>query len=78
MFNINENTEIIGLENINCSIAHIQACLHDKNKYEAPTYTYDGAKVQKGTIVLHTCKGDCVLAFDVKNAWARKIEIVNL
>ena len=77
MFNIGKNTAIKNLEKTGCTIGHIQQCISDKNKHEEPVYTYDGARVQKGTILLHTCQGDFTLKFDVENAWARAIEIID-
>lgn len=76
MFNIGQQTTILGLEKTKCSKGHIQQCISDINLHESPNYTYDGPKVQKGTMLLHTCKGDFTIKFDVESAWARQVEIL--
>lgn len=76
MFNISENTIITGLKKTGCTKGHIVACLHDVNKHEKPEYSYYGKIVSKGTVLLHTCKGDFTLKFDEKNGWARYVEIL--
>lgn len=76
MFNISEDTIIKGLNKTGCTKGHIVACLHDKNKHEMPEYSYYGKFVYKGTVLLHTCKGNFTLKFNVKNGWARSVEIL--
>ena len=76
MFNIGKQTTIVGLEKTKCSIGHIHQCISDVNKHEKPIYSYAGPRVQKGRMLLHTCKGDFIIKFDVENAWARQVEIL--
>ena len=76
MFNISDNVEIKGLEKTGCSKGHIIHCLHDKNKHEKPEYSYLGKFVSKGTVLLHTFKGDFTLKFDECHMWARSVEIL--
>lgn len=76
MFNISENTIITGLKKTGCTKGHIIHCLHVANKHEKPEYSYYGKIVSKGTVLLHTCKGDFTLKFDEKNGWARYVEIL--
>lgn len=77
MFNIGENTKVLGLEKTHCKLSHIQQCLYDKNAHEIPIYDYLGKFVQRGTIVLHTCKGDHKLKFKVNSGWAEIIEFID-
>ena len=76
MFNISDKIEIVNLEKTNCKRGHIEHCVVDQTRHDEPRYTYFGSKVQKGTMILHTVKGDFKLKFDVKNAWARKLEFI--
>ena len=78
MFNICEKTPIYHIDRLGVSRGHIQQCLSDRTKQSNIKYTYCGAKVQKGTVDLHTCKGIITLKFDVKDGWARSVEIVIL
>lgn len=74
MFNIGNQTTIVDIEKTKCSIGHIQQCISDTNKHENPIYSYAGPRVQKGAMLLHTCNGDFVIVFDVKNGWARRVK----
>lgn len=74
--NISKNTKITNLDKTGCSIGHVQQCIYDKNLHEAPVYSYDGPRVQKGTMLLHTCKGDFTIKFDAKNMWLRSLEVL--
>ena len=74
--NISKDTKITNLEKIGCSIGHLQQCMHDKNLHDKPQYTYFGPWVQKGTMLIHTCKGDFKIKFDVKHEWLRSLEVL--
>lgn len=76
MFNINENTQIKGLEKTGCKISHIQACLHDKKQHEPVKYKYQGKRVSKGNVLVHTDKGDFNLYFEEENGWLRLLEVL--
>jgi len=76
MFNIPDDIIIKNLKKIGCKKAHIAHCLSDRNMHEKPQYTYFGKIVSRGTVLLHTCRGDCVLKFYEKNGWARELEII--
>lgn len=76
MFNISKETEIKGLEKTGYTKGYIQRCLHERKRHDEPKYSYIGKHVLKGTVLLHTCKGDYTLKFNVKNGWARSVEIL--
>ena len=75
MFNIGENTKIVGLEKIGCKVSHLQNCLHEKGKHEVPKYDYFGKFVSRGSILVHTKNGDFTLKFKERNGWAEYVEI---
>lgn len=75
MFNISKKTEIHGVENVR-SVSHLQQCLSDRSKHEAPRYTYFGTKVRKGSVLIHTADGDRVVTFREENGWATEIAII--
>ena len=74
--NINEKTEIIGLDKIGCTVGHLQACLHEKGMHEKYNYTYFGKKSSKGTVCLHTKNGDFTVKFHEKCGWLQKVEVL--
>lgn len=70
MFNICENTVLIGFEGY--KISHIQHMINDSSKTNIK-YKYFGKKVQKGNVKVLTKYGILNIEFDVENGWARKL-----
>lgn len=75
MFNISEHTIIYGFENTGITKGHLQQCLMDKNLHEKPVFSYFGKTIFRGTIIIHSCKGDFNLLFCSENGWLKVISI---
>lgn len=72
MFDIG-NCEIEDLEDMGLTKEHIRECLDDWHRHEVPKYWWHGRIVQKGSLILHTDKGDKRLYFRVANHKAEQL-----
>ena len=77
MFNIGE-IEIKNLKQTGLTKNYLQHKLNEKKggNIKAVKYSYFGVNIQKGILTLETEKGELNIKFDVKNGWARALEIL--
>lgn len=73
MFNINEHTTVVGVENVR-SIAHLQHQLY-ADKTAKVDYSYYGTHVTRGTVRVSTADGPVLVDFNAKDGWAKSITI---
>ena len=77
MFNIGE-IEIKNLKQTGLTKNYLQHKLNEKKgeNIKAVKCSYFGVNIQKGILTLETEKGELNIKFDVKNGWARALEIL--
>ena len=78
MFNISENTKIIGLENTQISKEYLEQAIHDKNLHLPPKFLYFGKRVRRGIIRIITKRNFCIVYFVEENGWAKYLEILEV
>lgn len=73
--NISKKTVISNMPE-GITVPHLQACLGTKGLHEKTEYSYFGKRVSRGTIVLHTKKGNWKIKFTEKDGWLKTIEFL--
>lgn len=72
------NCDIDFLDEHKLTKSEIQECLDDYRKHEMPKYWWHGRIVQKGSLILHTDKGDKRLYFRAANHTAEQLIVTEV